>query len=198
MTNTIPLFPLKTVLFPQGLLQLRIFEPRYLDMVSEAITSGNPFGICLISHGNEVGTPAECHDIGTLARIQDWGKSEDGLLSVTVEGESRFSIVERRIRKNLLLEGDVELIDDQDDEVLPVEYQVISDLLRQIGDRFKLKHLSEEEKYLDAGWVGCRLAEVLPFELNDKQNLLETDDPVLRLERIQQMLQLLNADQYKC
>ena len=198
MIKTIPLFPLNTVLFPQGVLQLRIFEPRYLDMVSEALTTSSPFGICLISQGSEVGAPAECHNIGTLARIQDWGKSDDGLLSVTVQGGRRFCILKRRIRKNLLLEGDVELIDDHDDEELPVEYQLISDLLRQIGDRFKLKHLSEQENYLDAGWVGCRLAEVLPFELNDKQNLLETDDPVQRLQQIQQMLQLLNAEQYKC
>jgi len=198
MNITVPLFPLNTVLFPQGILQLRIFEPRYLDMVSESLTTGGPFGICLISHGNEVGAPAECHDIGTLARILDWDKSDDGLLSITVQGGRRFNILERRIRNNQLLEGDIELIDEHDDEELPVEYQLISDLLRQIGDRFKLKHLSEEEKYLDAGWVACRLAEVLPFELNDKQDLLETDDPVLRLERIQQMLQLMNADQYKC
>ena len=196
--NTIPLFPLNTVLFPQGELQLRIFEPRYLDMVSEALRNKTPFGICLISQGSEVGTPAECHNIGTLARILDWGKSDNGLLSVSVKGESRFRILERRIRKNLLLEGDVELIDDNDDEELPVEYQLISDLLRQIGDRFKLQHLSEHEKYLDAGWVGCRLAEVLPFELNEKQNLLETDDPVQRLQRIQQMLHFMSADQHKC
>jgi len=198
MMNTIPLFPLNTVLFPQGELQLRIFEPRYLDMVSEALRNKTPFGICLISQGSEVGTPAECHNIGTLARILDWGKSDNGLLSVSVKGESRFRILERRIRKNLLLEGDVELIDDNDDEELPVEYQLISDLLRQIGDRFKLQHLSEHEKYLDAGWVGCRLAEVLPFELNEKQNLLETDDPVQRLQRIQQMLHFMSADQHKC
>ena len=196
--NTIPLFPLKTVLFPQGILQLRIFEPRYLDMVSEAIRTDAGFGICLITSGNEVGAPAECHDIGTLAHIHDWGMSDQGLLRITVIGSNRFRILQKRIRNNLLLEGDVELIDENDDEELPVEYQLISDLLRRIGDRFKLSHLSEQDKYLDAGWVGCRLAEVLPFELNDKQNLLETDNPVERLQQIQRMLQLLSADQNQC
>ena len=195
--NSIPLFPLNTVLFPQGVLQLRIFEPRYLDLVRETLSASSSFGICLISQGSESGAPAVCHDIGTLARIRDWGKTDDGLLSVTVQGERRFRILERRIRKNLLLEGDVELIDENDDEELPVEYQLISDLLRQIGDRCKLPHLAEHEKYLDAGWVGCRLAEILPFELSDKQNLLETDDPVQRLQQIQQMLQLISAEQYK-
>jgi len=196
--NSIPLFPLKTVLFPQGILQLRIFEPRYLDLVSESLRTDTAFGICLISRGSEVGAPAECHDIGTIAHIQDWDRNDNDLLRITVKGGSRFRILNRRIRKNLLLEGDVELIDENEDEELPVEYQLISDLLRQIGDRFKLSHLSEQEKYLDAGWVGCRLAEVLPFELSDKQNLLETDDPVERLQQIQQMLQLISTDQHKC
>ena len=197
--NNIPLFPLNTVLFPQGILQLRIFEPRYLDMVGEVVRTDAAFGICLITRGSEVGgAPAQCHDIGTLAHILDWGKSDNGLLSVTVRGGRRFRIKERRIRKNHLLEGDVELIDENEDEKVPVEYQLISDLLRQIGDRFKLAHLAEHEKYMDAGWVGCRLAEVLPFDLSDKQNLLEADDPVHRLQQIQQMLQLLSADQYKC
>ena len=197
MMHNIPLFPLNTVLFPQGVLQLRIFEPRYLDMITEVLRASSPFGICLIRQGSEAGAPAECHDIGTLARILDWGRSDNGLLMVTVQGERRFRIVARRTRKNLLLEGDLELIDDNDDEELPVEYQLISDLLRQIGDRCKLSHLTEHEKYLDAGWVGCRLAEVLPFDLKDKQNLLETDDPVQRLQRIQQMLTLMSADQSK-
>ena len=196
--NSMPLFPLNSVLFPQGILQLRIFEPRYLDMVGEVVRTDAAFGICLITRGAEVGEPAQCHDIGTLAHILDWGKSDNGLLSVTVRGGRRFRIKERRIRKNHLLEGDVELIDENEDEEVPVEYQLISDLLRQIGDRFRLPHLAEHEKYMDAGWVGCRLAEVLPFELSDKQNLLEADDPVRRLQQIQQMLQLLSADQYKC
>ena len=197
MMHNIPLFPLNTVLFPQGVLQLRIFEPRYLDMITEVLRASSPFGICLIRQGSEAGAPAECHDIGTLARILDWCRSDNGLLMVTVQGERRFRILARRTRKNLLLEGDLELIDDNDDEELPVEYQLISDLLRQIGDRCKLSHLTEQEKYLDAGWVGCRLAEVLPFDLKDKQNLLETDDPVQRLQRIQQMLHVLSTDQYK-
>lgn len=193
---TIPLFPLNTVLFPEGVLQLRIFEPRYLDMVTEVMRSDSPFGVCLISRGQEVGEPAHCHDIGTLARIRDWDQSDSGLLRITVQGGNRFHIRARRVRPNQLLEGEVELLDENGDEELPVEYQLISDLLRQIGDRFKLPHLAAEEKYLDAGWVGCRLAEVLPLALPDKQQLLETDDPVQRLRQLQRMLQLLGADQY--
>jgi len=86
------------------------------------------------------------------------------------------------------------VIDDDDEEELPVEYQLLSDLLRQIGEKFQLDYLSEHEKYLDANWVGCRLAELLPLELTDKQMLLETDDPVQRLEQIQILLQNISVD----
>ena len=195
MLKNISLFPLNTVLFPDGILPLRIFEARYLDMVSETLRNESPFGISLISNGNEVGSPAECCRIGTFANIIDWEKGEDGILGITVQGGKRFRIIDKRVRKNKLLEGDVEIMDDTDDEELPVEYQLLSDLLRQIADKFELPHLSDKEKYLDAGWVGCRLAELLPFELDDKQLLLEIDNPLNRLEQIQSMLQTITPEQ---
>jgi uncharacterized protein len=193
--NSVPLFPLNTVLFPEGLLPLRIFETRYLDMVSESLRNQSAFGICLIAKGSEVGEPAQCREIGTFAHIIDWDKGNDGLLGITVQGGKRFRVLNTRVRKNKLMEGDVEIIDDNEDEELPVEYQVLSDLLRQIGDKFKLSYLSEHEKYLDANWVGCRLAELLPFDLDEKQMLLELDDPLQRLEDIQTMLQGFTVEQ---
>ena len=195
MLKNISLFPLNTVLFPDGILPLRIFEARYLDMVSESLRNESPFGVSLISKGNEVGSPAECCSIGTFANIIDWEKGEDGILGITVQGGKRFRIIDKRVRKNNLLEGDIEIMEDDDDEELPVEYQLLSDLLRQIADKFELPYLSDKEKYLDAGWVGCRLAELLPFKLDDKQLLLEINDPVNRLEHIQSMLQVIAPDQ---
>ena len=195
MLKHIPLFPLNTVLFPEGVLPLRIFESRYLDMVSECLRSDGCFGVCLITSGNEAEMPAECHDIGTFAHIVDWDQGEDGILGVTAKGGKRFRVVEKRLRPNKLLESDVEIIDENDDEELPVEFQLLSDLLRQIVEKFELTHLSGEEKYLDASWVSCRLAELLPLELEEKQDLLETDDPVQRLAQIQSLLQVLNPEQ---
>jgi Lon protease-like protein len=193
--NSVPLFPLNTVLFPEGLLPLRIFETRYLDMISESLRNQSAFGVCLIAKGSEVGEPAECHEIGTFAHIIDWSKGSDGLLGITVQGGKRFRVLNTRVRKNNLMEGDVEIIDDNDKEELPVEYQVLSDLLRQIADKFRLVYLSDHTKYLDANWVGCRLAELLPFDLDEKQMLLELDDPVQRLERIQTMLHGFTVEQ---
>lgn len=193
--NSVPLFPLNTVLFPEGLLPLRIFETRYLDMISESLRNQSAFGVCLIAKGNEVGEPAECHEIGTFAHIIDWGKGSDGLLGITIQGGKRFRVLNTRVRNNNLMEGDVEIIDDNDEEELPVEYQVLSDLLRQIADKFRLGYLSDHAKYLDANWVGCRLAELLPFDLDEKQMLLELDDPLQRLQQIQNMLHGFTVEQ---
>ena len=81
----------------------------------------------------EVGEPAECHTIGTFAHIIDWGQDEDGVLRITVKGGRRFQIIEKRLRPNGLLEGDVEVMDENEDEELPVEFHLLSDLLRQIA-----------------------------------------------------------------
>jgi len=193
---SIPLFPLHTVLFPDGILPLRIFEPRYLDMVSACLRTESGFGVCLISKGNEAGNPAECHEIGTLAKIVDWEKGEDGLLRIMAHGEQRIRVLQKRVRQNQLLEGDVEVLDDAEDQELPVEFQLLSDLLRQIATKFELPFLSEHEKFMRAVWVGCRLAELLPIELIDKQILLEMDDPMRRLEQIQIALQTISTDQF--
>jgi uncharacterized protein len=194
--ENIPLFPLHAVLFPDGIMPLRIFEVRYLDMVSESLRTGSGFGISLIRKGSEVGGPAACHDIGTLARIIDWQRGEDGVLEITVHGEGRFRILRTRLRKNRLLEGNIEFIDGDEDTELPVEYQLLSDLLRQIAEKFGLSYLSEQEKFMQAGWVGCRLAEILPVEMGDKQILLEMNDPMRRLEQIQSILQTISMDQF--
>ena len=126
---TIPLFPLNTVLFPEGILPLRIFEPRYLDMVSECLRTNSGFGVCLITEGTEAGGVADCHEIGTLACIIDWHKREDGLLGITAQGIERFRILKKHVRPNQLLEGNVEFIDEDDMEEIPVEYQLMLSLV---------------------------------------------------------------------
>ena len=193
---TIPLFPLNTVLFPGGQLPLKIFEARYMDMVSECMRTGKQFGICLISSGKEVGGSAECYEIGTLAKIIDWDKRDDGLLEIVVEGVQRFRLLEKRERSNQLAEGDVQLIDDNDDdEELPVQYQLLSDLLRQIAEKFELSYQREHEKYDNAVWVGYRLSEVLPLESEERQELLEIDDVINRLQHIQDAIEDVTAEE---
>ena len=186
---TIPLFPMNTVLFPGGTLPIKIFEARYLDMVSECLRSGQQFGVCLISSGKEVGGYAECYEIGTLAKIVDWDRRDDGLLEIVVEGGQRFRLLEQRERANHLAEGDVQLIDDDDCEELPVQYQLLSDLLRQIAEKFELSYQLDHERFEDAVWVGYRLSEVLPLESEERQALLEINNPVNRLQHIQDAIE---------
>ncbi|NIV18523.1 MAG: peptidase S16, partial [Woeseiaceae bacterium] len=104
----VPLFPLRTVLYPGGPLPLRIFEPRYIDMVSKCIASDSPFGVLLIKSGTETG-PATTYDIGTLARIIDWYQGSDGLLGITAIGEQRFRLKASSREPDGLAIGEVEI-----------------------------------------------------------------------------------------
>ena len=87
----VALFPLNTVLFPGGPLPLRVFEPRYLDMISRCMKEDAPFGVLLIRDGHEAG-PATTHHVGTLARVTDWYQGSDGLLGITAIGTERFRL----------------------------------------------------------------------------------------------------------
>lgn len=185
---TIPLFPLHTVLFPGGPLALRIFEPRYLELVSQSLREDEPFGICLIEEGEEVGSAAHTFDVGTLVRITYWNRRRDGLLGVTVRGERRFRILSREIRPNQLVVAEVELLDDDPEVTVPQAYAPLKDLLRSILEQLDHPYVNLPRRYEDAGWVSARLVELLPIELAQKQRLLQLDDPLKRLERLKGML----------
>jgi len=190
-TLTIPLFPLNTVLFPGGPLPLRIFEPRYLHMVSTSLKQNQPFGVCLIREGNETGRPAEPHPIGTFAHIVDWNQLSDGLLGITARGGERFFVNRYAVGADQLLFGEVAVIPDDPVVATPDEFTPLADLLRhllpQAGDLY-----SESERHFeDAGWLGCRLAELLPIDLTEKQSLLELTSPLQRLEAINHALHAL-------
>ena len=180
--DEIPLFPLSTVLFPGGLLPLRIFEARYLDMISECMREQKGFGVCAIRSGSEVGRAANCHDIGTLAIVQDFDRGEDGLLSVIARGVRRFRLVQRRVESNQLLRATVEWLDDSDDAVLPDEHKTMATFLEQLLKRAGEPYSQMETHYESCDWVAGRLAELLPFALADKQRLLEMDVALERLE----------------
>src|SRR5690606_32285811 len=105
----LPLLPLHTVLFPDGILPLRIFETRYLDMGRHCLKQEAPFGVVLIRSGAETGTAAEPENVGCLAQVIDWDAQEDGLLLLRTQGSRRFRIIETRVRSNDQLEARVEL-----------------------------------------------------------------------------------------
>ncbi len=183
----IPLFPLRTVLYPGGPLPLRIFEPRYLDMISKCIKNDSLFGVLLIKTGGEAG-PATTYDIGTLARITDWYQGSDGLLGITAVGEQRFRLLSSSREPDGLNIGDIELIPTGTARTLPDEYRPLANILSGVLEDLGRLYETLDKKYDDAGWVGYRFAEILPITPEQKQNCLEADDPVGCLEMMREVL----------
>lgn len=191
-TITIPLFPLHAVLFPGGALPLRIFEPRYLDMISKCMKDDTGFGICLIREGSEIGKAADIYETGTLSDIAYFNQQPDGLLGITARGQQRFKVISRQVQSNQLTIAEVELLENETPCALPGEFtksaNVLRDLLNQLGYPF----IKMEQKYDDASWVSSRLAELLPIRLEQKQYFLQLDDPIQRLERLTALLEDLD------
>ena len=184
----IPLFPLNAVLFPGGVLPLRIFEQRYLDMAAACMKEERPFGICLIVAGDETGAVAEPHPVGTLARITDWEMEQLGLLQVTTRGEQRFRIVDKAVGPDNLWRAVVEIIANDGPLPFPVERQRLLPLLRRIAGEIGPARIPEPRHYDDAEWVGFRITEILPVQNLAKQKLLELEDPISRLEILEKFL----------
>lgn len=188
MSLTIPLFPLNAVLFPGGVLPLRVFEPRYLDMVSECLKTDSGIGVVLIRNGREVGELAETYDVGTLSNIRYWHKRPDGLLGVTLQGEQRFRIVSTDVRPNQLIIAEVELLAEPPFIPVTEAHQQLVDMLKQIIDQLEPPYTTLTPEYEDASWVSARLVELLPIDMSDKQELLVTEDAAQRLDAITAIL----------
>jgi hypothetical protein len=182
--HDIALFPLQTVLFPGGLLPLRIFEPRYMQMVSACLRDGESFGVCLIREGKEVGAPAVPHSVGCLARIVQWDMQQLGVLSIVVRGERRFRVLERRVERDGLARAQIELLAEEGDEAVSEESEVGVRLLRAIVDEGAGARIEQPLRFESASWVSARLAEILPLPPAMKQKLLETDAGDRRLDAL--------------
>jgi Lon protease-like protein len=185
----IPLFPLHTVLFPDGYLKLRIFEQRYIDMVRECSLKASCFGVCLINNPEDSNRPANHMRVGTTAEICDFSTLDDGLLGITAHGRQKFIINKTRMRDNGLLMAEVELLDETDLIDMPDEYSVLSMITGRFMEQMGGNYPSFQPQLLqDANWIGNRLAELLPLDINEKQVLLQISDP---LERLQMLLEVL-------
>lgn len=185
-TLDIPLFPLGTVLFPGGVLGLKIFEARYLDMAAACLREQTPFGVCLIAEGQETAagttSPAVPHPIGTLAHLSRCDMDQPGILLASARGGRRFRIVERRIEANGLQRARVELLAEPETRAIPAALAGLEPLARRIVADLGSEKMPPPHDFADALWLGYRLAEVMPVQVLAKQKLLELDDPVSRLE----------------
>lgn len=200
----VALFPLSTVLFPLGVLPLRVFEARYLDMVRDCMREGTVFGVCLITdpRASEVSRTTSLADVGCLARIDAWDMKQLGLLHIRAVGQQRFRLLQQETQADGLAIGEVELIDPDDDAPVPSEHRPCVDLLSRILDDLRaqlaerrvsdeppeqndvLSQLPFAEPYhMDSSaWVSNRLCEVLPVPLKAKQKLMELTDAPTRLQ----------------
>ncbi|HEY6544165.1 MAG TPA: LON peptidase substrate-binding domain-containing protein [Dokdonella sp.] len=189
MLTDLPLFPLDAVLFPGGPLSLRIFEPRYLDLVRDCSRTGSGFGVCLILEGREAGAPAVPAAIGTVARIDDFYTLPDGLLGIGAIGGERFQVATTRVRDNGLVHGEVRLWPHEPEVAVPPEHGLLATILERLLEQLGGVHARAERGRLDdASWVGFRLAELLPLEQSEKQYLLQMTDPLRRLAQLQHYL----------
>lgn len=187
-TLRIPLFPLHTVLFPGGALPLRIFEPRYLDMVSDSLRNNSPFGVVMITEGEETGNAAMSSDKGTLGEISYWQKLPNGMLGITVRGKQRFQVLNREVLKNQLTMADVALIADEPVGELPEKYAPLVRMLQEMIENLGHPYTTLPKDYNNVVWMGYRLAELFPLSRLQKQHFLEMTDPYERMQRLSLIL----------
>lgn len=194
-TDKYPLFPLSAVLYPGGSISLRIFEPRYLAMVRDCARDNWPFGISLLLQPDKDDEPASALAIGTLARIVDFYTWPDGLLGIRVDGGQRFHVDRAHARPDGLMIGHVELWPDEPDLPMPPQYALLSTLCANLVENVVKGATEPTKQQLDnASWVGFRLAEILPFTLGERQQMLEMTDPEERLQRIVDSLPRLRSE----
>lgn len=195
----IPIFPLGSVLFPQGVLQLQIFELRYLDMMGRCWRAGQPFGVTLLTQGAEVSRPGAAdetfHQIGTMAQIDDLSSPQPGLMLARCQGSQRFSIGASEKRKNGAWFASVELIGDDPKVTVPEHLRVTAEGLEKVYDRLSRSATAAQLagkalwRFDDCAWVANRWCELLPLAPSVRQQLMMLDNPLIRLELVADLLQ---------
>jgi Lon protease-like protein len=188
------LFPLQTVLFPGGLLNLKVFEARYLDLVGRCMRERAPFGVVCLRQGHELkrdGEVVRFESQGVLARLEEVDAEQAGILRVKCVGTQRFVVDRSRQQADGLWVADARLLDDE--EVVPPDDAMVA-TVRALANAIGTLREQGTEPFLspyrfdDAGWVANRWCEILPISLVAKQKLLELDDPAVRLRLVDEYL----------
>lgn len=195
MLESMALFPLSTVLFPGGVLPLRIFEARYTDMVRECMRLERPFGVVLITRGGEVGESAEHEPMGCLAQIEDVDMEQPGVLRIRTLGTRRFTVQTSEAGANRLIRGRVSLMPEDPVVGVPEEHAECIGLVRRMVQEIERTEPDASQRmiagplhYESAGWVANRIAEFLPIPGASKYRLMSMEDPLDRLAVVHRWL----------
>lgn len=186
-----PLFPLSTVLYPGALLPLRIFEPRYLRMISDCLKRERGFVVCLISSGRETGQAANFHPIGTVAKIIDWDDSQ-GMLQVTCEGDRRVQVLNSTVADDQLVSAEAVYLEREMETGISVQDQPLAEMVARFFNQQQIE--IDDEQLCNASWISFRLAQLLPLSPSRKQWLLELTNPTLRLSALAEDIQRLRSE----
>ncbi len=194
----IPLFPLGTVLFPDGVIALKIFEARYLDMIKQCLREKTEFGVVSIIKNSEVddqNLPPTFSNFGTLALIEDFDPVQPALYMTKSFGTQRFKLLSSTQQDNGLWVGEIELLDKDPLIPVPQEHQGVTKLLDEIISVIQSEDLLGDAPFKkpfktdDCGWVSNRLAELLPISLAQKNHLLAQTNPRIRLDLITEIIE---------
>jgi uncharacterized protein len=194
----IPLFPLGTVLFPDGVIALKIFEARYLDMIKQCLREKTEFGVVSIiknSNANEEDASLSFSKIGTLAQIEDFDPVQPALYMTKSFGTQRFKLLSSKQEANGLWIGEIALLENDPITPIPEEHQKTSKLLDEIISVIQSQDLLGDAPFKkpfkvdDCGWVSNRLAELLPISLIQKNHLLAQTNPRIRLDLISEIIE---------
>ncbi|XHS78443.1 LON peptidase substrate-binding domain-containing protein [Burkholderiaceae bacterium UC74_6] len=207
MADTLlPLFPLQQVLFPGGVLRLRIFEPRYLDLIKRCVEQQAPFGVVALIEGGEVRQREEdgggfkterFQDVGTLAHLVHAETAQPGLMLVEARGGRRFALRSRECMSHGLWTGAVDWIADDAAVPVPPDLQRLTTLLQgllhtmQQGGSAQQMPIQPPYHWDDCGWLANRWAELLPLVAPERQRLMALDNPLVRLELVADELEAL-------
>ena len=191
-----PIFPLRSIVLPGGLFPLRIFERRYLDMVTTCIKNNEGFCISLVKKEEPDLYVKDVFEYGSWVEITDWNKLQDGLLGITVEGKNIVKISNTSLDKENLLRGKIKKLDLEKEYLIPQQYLVLSKFYKKIYPNLKDFMSFKQERFSDASWIGYRLTELLPIELELKADLISTSDAIERLKKINQIMTRLYGDEF--
>lgn len=191
LPSPLPLFPLRLVLFPDAVLALRVFEARYLDLVSECLRTRQPFGVVCLKSGAEAGrggTPVQLEDVGTLALLEDVDAEQPGILQVRCRGADRFRLLQPPTQRDNGLWVALAQRQAPDPPRMPgpavlATVQALGEAIRKLQANDSLP-FAPPFRLDDAGWVANRWCELLPISLAARQKLMALDDPVIRLSLV--------------